>query len=116
MWATRFPKPDKIKFFVLVKGNCWLYIDGEQAPVRVEAGDVFLLSAQRSSALARLVGYMSESAFSNAFKRVIGKAPKHYRSAVRAYGSVGKRASKWRAVDGAGSFGSGRAFAGTKGS
>jgi len=51
-WAIRFPGPDKIKFFALVKGNCWLCIDGQEAPVRVEAGDVFLLLAQRSFVLA----------------------------------------------------------------
>jgi len=51
-WAIRFPAPDKIKFFALVKGNCWLRIESEQAPIRVEAGDVFLLSAQRSFVLA----------------------------------------------------------------
>ena len=47
-WAIRFPSPDKIKFFALVKGNCWLRIDGhcidgKEPPVRVEEGDVFLL-------------------------------------------------------------------------
>jgi AraC-like DNA-binding protein len=51
-WAIRFPAPDKIKFFALVKGNCWLRIEGRQKPVRVEEGDVFLLSAQRSFVLA----------------------------------------------------------------
>lgn len=51
-WAIRFPAPDKIKFFALVKGACWLSIDGQEAPVRVETGDVFLLSAQRSFVLA----------------------------------------------------------------
>ena len=51
-WAIRFPSPDKIKFFALVKGNCWLRIDGQHESVRVEEGDVFLLSAQRSFVLA----------------------------------------------------------------
>lgn len=51
-WAIRFPAPDKIKFFALVKGRCWLSIDGEGPPVRIEEGDVFLLSAQRSFILA----------------------------------------------------------------
>ena len=48
-WAIRFPAPDKIKFFALVKGKCWLLIDNRQLPVRVEEGDVFLLSAQHRS-------------------------------------------------------------------
>jgi hypothetical protein len=51
-WAIRFPAPDKIKFFALVKGNCWLRIDGQESRVRVEEGDVFLLSAQPSFVLA----------------------------------------------------------------
>jgi AraC-like DNA-binding protein len=51
-WAIRFPAPDRIKFFALVKGDCWLCIDSQAAPVRVEAGDVFLLSARRSFVLA----------------------------------------------------------------
>jgi AraC-like DNA-binding protein len=39
------------------------------------------------SVLARSLGYTSESAFSNAFKRVTGNAPRRYRDAVRAGGS-----------------------------
>jgi AraC-like DNA-binding protein len=52
LWAIRFPAPDKIKFFAIVKGNCWLRIDGQDAPVRAETGDVFLLSTERSFVLA----------------------------------------------------------------
>ena len=51
-WAIRFPAPEKIKFFALVKGNCWLCIDGQEGHVRVEEGDVFLYSAQGSFVLA----------------------------------------------------------------
>ncbi|HEY0210097.1 AraC family transcriptional regulator [Acerihabitans sp.] len=51
-WAIRFPAPDKIKFFALVKGNCWLRLDGREAPVRVGTGDVLLLTAQRGFVLA----------------------------------------------------------------
>ena len=39
--------------------------------------------------LARSLGYTSESAFSNAFKRVTGSAPKRYRTTTRALGSNG---------------------------
>jgi AraC-like DNA-binding protein len=35
------------------------------------------------SALAGQLAYTSESAFSNAFKRVTGNAPKRYRTAAR---------------------------------
>ncbi|VFR32636.1 Transcriptional regulator, AraC family [plant metagenome] len=51
-WAIRFPKPDYLKFFALVKGSCWLRIDGDKEPVRVHEGDVFLLSVRRSFVLA----------------------------------------------------------------
>jgi AraC-like DNA-binding protein len=51
-WAMRFPKPDKIKFFGVARGACWLCLEGHGAPVRVEAGDTFLLSAPRSFVLA----------------------------------------------------------------
>ncbi|MDB5528911.1 MAG: transcriptional regulator, AraC family [Devosia sp.] len=40
------------------------------------------------SALARTLGYASESAFSNAFKRTIGMAPKRYRTSSRSAGSI----------------------------
>lgn len=35
------------------------------------------------SALARTLGYRSESAFSNTFKRTVGIAPRRYRTAAR---------------------------------
>ncbi|BDU20072.1 AraC family transcriptional regulator [Dyella sp. GSA-30] len=51
-WAIRFPAPDKIKFFAIVKGHCWVSIDGEAEPIRFETGDVGLLAAKRSFVLA----------------------------------------------------------------
>lgn len=51
-WALRFPAPDKIKFFAIVKGHCWVRIDGEAEPIRFDTGDVGLLSAKRSFVLA----------------------------------------------------------------
>jgi len=47
-WALRFPAPEKIKFFAVVKGSCWVAIDGEPEPVRFVMGDVGLLTARRS--------------------------------------------------------------------
>jgi hypothetical protein len=44
-WAIRFPAPDKIKFFAIVKGHCWVSIDGEAEPIRFETGDVGLMAA-----------------------------------------------------------------------
>lgn len=51
-WAVRFPAPEKIKFFAVVKGHCWVLIDGEAEPVRFETGDVGLLAERRSFVLA----------------------------------------------------------------
>jgi AraC-like DNA-binding protein len=50
-WAIRFPAFDKLKFSAMIRGNSWLTIEGEE-PVRVEAGDVTLLSAQKAFVLA----------------------------------------------------------------
>ncbi|WP_446743642.1 AraC family transcriptional regulator [Silvibacterium acidisoli] len=51
-WAMRFPAPDKIKFFAVVKGCCWVRIDGEREPILVGSGDVGLLTAKRSFVLS----------------------------------------------------------------
>jgi len=51
-WALRFPAPDKIKFFAVVKGHCWVSLEGLPEPMRFDAGDVGLLSARRASVLA----------------------------------------------------------------
>ncbi|MDR3669249.1 MAG: AraC family transcriptional regulator [Holophaga sp.] len=51
-WAIRFPPPDMIKFFGIVRGSCWLRVEGEGADRRLEPGDVFLLSAPRAFTLA----------------------------------------------------------------
>ena len=51
-WAVRFPAPDKIKFFAVVKGSCWARLEGQAEPARFEAGDVGLLSAHLWSILS----------------------------------------------------------------
>ncbi|AWI09803.1 AraC family transcriptional regulator [Ereboglobus luteus] len=51
-WSIRFPAPDKLKFFAILKGGCWLAIDNHKTPVRIEEGDVILLSLQTSFILA----------------------------------------------------------------
>lgn len=45
-WAIGFPPPDRVKFFIAAKGECWLRI-GDDAPLRLREGDVFLLTARR---------------------------------------------------------------------
>ena len=51
-WALRFPPPKKIKFVAVVKGDCWLRLEGQVAPLRVKTGDVFVLPTQRAFVLA----------------------------------------------------------------
>jgi AraC-like DNA-binding protein len=51
-WALRFPPPQEIKFTAVVKGACWLTVEGEVAPLRLETGDVVMVSADRSFVLA----------------------------------------------------------------
>jgi AraC-like DNA-binding protein len=52
VWAIRFPAPEKIKFFAVVKGACWVCIDGEAKPIHFATGDVGLITAKRSFVLA----------------------------------------------------------------
>ena len=51
-WAIRFPPPDKIKFFAVVKGHCWVRLEGEPEPIYFETGDVGLLASRRAFVLA----------------------------------------------------------------
>ncbi|MBK4769390.1 MAG: AraC family transcriptional regulator [Pantoea sp. Morm] len=51
-WALRFPAPDKIKFFAIIKGSCWVILEGESEPFHFATGDVGLLSAKRAFVLA----------------------------------------------------------------
>jgi AraC-like DNA-binding protein len=46
-WALRFPAPDALKFFAVIKGGCWLKMEGEDDPTGIEQGDVILITAQR---------------------------------------------------------------------
>ncbi|MDE1147777.1 MAG: AraC family transcriptional regulator [Azospirillaceae bacterium] len=49
-WSIRFRPPDKIKFFAIVEGGCWLRVEEAGAepvrvdPIRIEQGDVLLVS------------------------------------------------------------------------
>lgn len=55
-WAIRFPPPDKIKFFAIVRGGCWVEIEGEGQPIRFDTGDVGLLAARRAFVLSSAPG------------------------------------------------------------
>lgn len=51
-WAIRFPAPRSINFFAVVRGHCWVTIEGEPEPFRFDRGDVGLLTAERAFVLA----------------------------------------------------------------
>ncbi|MGF6491852.1 AraC-like DNA-binding protein [Luteibacter sp. 621] len=51
-WAIAFPPPSSIKFFAVVKGGCWVTIEGEPEPVWFGTGDVGLITAKRGLVLA----------------------------------------------------------------
>lgn len=55
-WAIRFPAPEKIKFFAVVKGHCWVNLEGLAQPIRFDTGDVGLLAARRWSILSSAPG------------------------------------------------------------
>jgi AraC-like DNA-binding protein len=46
-WAIRFPPHEGIKFNAVMHGACWVQVDGEPEPRRIEAGDCFLLTRGR---------------------------------------------------------------------
>jgi AraC-like DNA-binding protein len=54
-WAIRFPGPDGIKFNTILRGACWLAVDGD-TPHRIEQGDCFLLTQGRSFTLTSDLG------------------------------------------------------------
>ena len=73
-WAIRFPAFDKLKFSALIRGACRLLVDGEERPVRIEAGDVILLSVWRSFVLGSdldLVPVEAASVFSHHVGEVV---------------------------------------------
>jgi AraC-like DNA-binding protein len=51
-WALQFPVPKSIKFFAVVRGRCWVRVDGLAEPVAFGPGDVGLLAAPRAFVLA----------------------------------------------------------------
>lgn len=42
-WALQFPPQPGLKFSAVIRGHCWLAIDGMAEPIRLQAGDCFLL-------------------------------------------------------------------------
>ncbi|MGK6315755.1 AraC family transcriptional regulator [Neorhizobium sp. DT-125] len=60
-WSIYFPiKHDVIKCYSIVSGGCWLSIEGRSDPVRLNAGDCFVLPSGRPFRLASDLRLMSE--------------------------------------------------------
>jgi AraC-like DNA-binding protein len=51
-WAIRFPAPDGIKFNAVMRGACWVSVEGDEQPRWIEEGDCFLLTRARPFTLA----------------------------------------------------------------
>ena len=51
-WAISFGKHEGIKFQAITSGGCWLAMEGEPEPIRVSAGDCYLLPHGRPFRLA----------------------------------------------------------------
>ena len=74
-----------------MKGNCWLCSDGEEVPVRVDSGDVLLVSQRpivfaSDLTVAPIDGTTLYAGNPNqiaTLKREIGVAPTHYRTSAR---------------------------------
>lgn len=43
-WAFNFPHRQGIKFTAVVKGSCWLLVEGEERPQQLHQGDCFLMT------------------------------------------------------------------------
>ncbi|PRQ08829.1 AraC family transcriptional regulator [Enhygromyxa salina] len=51
-WSLRFPRPGKLKFFALARGQCWVREEGRKKGLVLDEGDVMLLSGRRGFVIA----------------------------------------------------------------
>jgi AraC-like DNA-binding protein len=51
-WAVEFGRHDGIKFHAVITGECWLSVEGVSEPLRVGAGECFLLAKGRPFRIA----------------------------------------------------------------
>ncbi|RZJ07537.1 MAG: AraC family transcriptional regulator [Rubrivivax sp.] len=51
-WAVRFPPPPGIKFHAVLRGSCWLAVDGVPGWQEVTAGDSYLITRLQAYTLA----------------------------------------------------------------
>ena len=60
-WSIRFSPPEKIKFWGIAKGYCWLQTGDEGTPIKLQAGDVLLMLRPAPMTLASDLGVASVS-------------------------------------------------------
>lgn len=51
-WSIGYPPPDRIKFWGVVKGRCWLRMDDDGTVIPLQAGDVLLILRSAPMTLA----------------------------------------------------------------
>ncbi|MPV55702.1 AraC family transcriptional regulator [Burkholderia sp. HI2761] len=51
-WAVQFGAHDGIKFHAVLRGECWVLVEGLPSPVKVSAGECFLLAGGKPFRLA----------------------------------------------------------------
>lgn len=51
-WALEIPPPNGVKFWGVARGVCWLKINGAKHPMRLEAGEVVMMTAPRGLVIA----------------------------------------------------------------
>jgi AraC-like DNA-binding protein len=52
-WSVQYDQHEGIKYFALVSGACWLSVNGEPEPIKLEAGDCVLLPSGRRFIMAK---------------------------------------------------------------
>ena len=58
-WSIYFPPPEKIKFWSILRGCCWLRTGDEGAPIKLQTGDVLLMLGPEPMVLASDLGVAS---------------------------------------------------------
>ncbi|MGV3550921.1 AraC family transcriptional regulator [Rhizobium sp.] len=56
-WAIQYNEHSGVKYFALVSGACWLEVEGEAVPIRLEAGDCVLLPNGKRFVMAKDLGF-----------------------------------------------------------
>ncbi len=51
-WSVEFPRFEGVRFYAVVRGECWLSVEGVSEPMRVETGDCLLFPNGRSFQVA----------------------------------------------------------------